>query len=515
MIANVTRKEFLKTDKQLISRDGNKVTVICGKCNEHITLHVASYWRRRKTVDIWRCHDCLKPELIRRAKNNPLYKDKDYRDKFRDLHKDPEYYKKVHNKDVSDKISKSSMKAWKDPKKRESHLRHRKTKEFRDRISEWSKKKWSTTEYRQRQQQVRNSVEYHIEASKRSKKLWSKDDFRNKVLSHWNNPEYRDKLISILDKYRPMTVLNSSNVSKLQKSLYLILDDLGLSYEPEGNDTVVQFINRQDRLQSFIFDCMVQHSGKKLYIECHGNYFHSSPRKMALDISKSAYRHKHLDAELLVLWEAEFRDFDSIRNIIKTKLGIGIKQIDFKFNQISIKEKIPIEQVKVFFARYHYLANMGRFNSYSIGGYIGDELVACALYNVPTRSETARRLGLSQRQVRELTRFCIHPSYQKKNFASWFLSKTLAIMRRNKEVKRFVAFSDLSRGHDGIIYKASNWKLDGHTDPDYWYIDDDGLKIHKKSIWNRAKSNNMSELEYAKQNDLEKVYYPGKLRYVI
>jgi hypothetical protein len=77
-----------------------------------------------------------------------------------------------------------------------------------------------------------------------------------------------------------------------------------------------------------------------------------------------------------------------------------------------------------------------------------------------------------------------------------------------------IAFSDIGQGHEGTIYKATNWKLDGSIPPDYWYFDEKGLKYHKKSVWNRAKKEGVTEKEYVKNNNLSKIYYPGKIRYL-
>lgn len=518
----MSRKQQILSDSQVIQHpktfnSANYLTVQCAQCEQNVRITIASFWRRKsKDNRPWRCHDCIKPELIKKSKENPLYKDPQFKEQFRRLHDNPEYYSKVHNKETHKRISNSSKAAWKDKKKRTNHMKHRQTKEFKDRISRWSKEQWKDPEYVAKQHELRTSIEWHKKASKKSKELWAKQEFRDKITSYWNNPEYRSKIIKILDKYRPMTVLNKNKVSKLQKSLYLILDDLGLEYHKESKKTTIQFVNRQDRLKSFIFDCLVVHQEKQYFIECHGDWFHMKPKKTALDISKSAYINKHTNAELIVLWESEFKNFDKIRETIKHRIGPRVEQIEFNFSEVQIKYNVPIDQTKVFFGRYHYLANVGRLTSSSVGAFLDNELIACAVFCNPTRQNTAARLGHKQSEVMELTRFCIHPAYQKKNFGSWFLSRATKIMRKNNpDIAKFIAFSDLSKGHVGTIYRASGWRLDGQVPPDYWYIDQNGQHHHKKSVWNRARKENQTETQYAEGIGLHKIYDFGKLRYVI
>jgi GNAT superfamily N-acetyltransferase len=503
-------------DEQIIQPLPNKkIKARCITCNRVIEIGLYNYLKRRK-IGPWSCYDCIRPQLIIQSKGNPLYKDVSYRDKFRKLHLDQKYYARVHNKTVYQKISDKHKQLW--IKNRTQYLLNRNTPEFRNRVSKQFKKLWQDSTYRDHQVELRRSVNYHIKASNLTKELWQNSVYRSKILSHWNNPEYRQKLIAILDKYRPMTVISPERVSKLQRALYLILDDLGVQYHKEGEQTVIQFRNRKDRLRSFIFDCLVYIGSKKLYIECHGDYFHMQKHKISLDISKAAFLKKHHNVDLLVLWESEFKNYDMVRDIIKRRLGLSSHEMRFfQFSDIKIEANTNINELKIFFGRYHYLANMGRMNSLSISGRLGDELIISALFNNPIRNEAATRLGFKQNQVLELTRFCIHPQYQKKNFASWFLAKAVNLARQKKqETQRFLAYSDISQGHLGTIYKAAGWKLDGKVEPDYWYKDKkNNLMIHKKSVWNRAKKHNQSESEYAKLNELVKVYDLGKYRYIL
>jgi len=95
----------------------NKIIVSCTKCSEPYQLSIITYQRKKRANKEFLCHKCMSLYLAQISKENPLYKSKEYKDKFRKLHKDPNYYNKVHNKKVSNKISKSTKEFWKDPKK--------------------------------------------------------------------------------------------------------------------------------------------------------------------------------------------------------------------------------------------------------------------------------------------------------------------------------------------------------------------------------------------------------------
>ena len=113
-----TRKEFIQSDPQVIEcppifkKGGNiKIKVKCATCNKISEISLQAYWNRRKNGS-WSCFECLKPSLIEKSKNNPLYLDLKYKEQFRNLHKNPEYYQRVHNKEVCKKISKSESLYW-------------------------------------------------------------------------------------------------------------------------------------------------------------------------------------------------------------------------------------------------------------------------------------------------------------------------------------------------------------------------------------------------------------------
>ena len=119
------------------------------------------------------------------------------------------------------------------------------------------KELWCTKRYRLLQELAKSNPLYKSKLSKALKIKWLDDDYRSKIsLSSrrlWTNNEYRHKLASALAR--------QPRISSIQRTLYEILDDLSLTYEPE-------FV-----LGPWTFDCCVRlPESKDILIECQGDY---------------------------------------------------------------------------------------------------------------------------------------------------------------------------------------------------------------------------------------------------
>lgn len=187
---------------------------------------------------------------------------------------------------------------------------------------------------------------------------------------------------------------------------------------------------------------------------------------------------------------------------------------DFEFSDIELRE-IGQEQYMPFYGCYHYLGKGGR-HGYTVGAFLAGQLIAATTISSVTRAEMAKRQGLTQSEMRELVRFCIHPEFHKHNLASWFLSQVVSSFRQiNPTIKMLIAFADTTHGHIGTIYKAANWKYDGNTGQSYHYVDQNGIIIHKKTVYNRARKLTIPERVYAESNGLRRVREATKLRFVL
>jgi len=84
----------------------------------------------------------------------------------------------------------------------------------------------------------------------------------------------------------------------------------------------------------------------------------------------------------------------------------------------------------------------------------------------------------------------------------------------NKKYKCLISFADETYNHIGTIYKATNWIHDGYVSPSYWYVDNDGHVMHKKTLYNHAVSLKMTEREFSILYGYKKVMGKRKHRYL-
>ena len=68
-----------------------------------------------------------------------------------------------------------------------------------------------------------------------------------------------------------------------------------------------------------------------------------------------------------------------------------------------------------------------------------------------------------------------------KNTESWFISKSLKLLKEDKpQIRAVISFSDMTVGHEGTIYKATNAFRIGTTGRKVFYKDRDGRLRHPR-----------------------------------
>lgn len=160
-------------------------------------------------------------------------------------------------------------------------------------------------------------------------------------------------------------------------------------------------------------------------------------------------------------------------------------------------DKVCKEEIKNLLHTHHYLKdeskdfksgfNYGLFKStfecpLNLGGCLG----ACIFSSLPVPEIAVGAFGLERNQqkgIYELSRLCIHPDIQKEeyNITSWFLSRCIRRFKKDANVSAILSYADSTR-HNGIIYRACNFKYYGLTDPkkDFYYAD--GTKHSRGSV---------------------------------
>lgn len=477
----------------------------------------------RKTILVVACDVCGKKKQIKfRSEIRKNLENNDHKTKCNKCVSNDEEY--------IDNLRKKSTDNWKDNQYRSNNLSVVRSEKHRNKISKIVSSQNRSLTISQKQQ-----------ASERAKKQWKDDVFRElitkssislwqnadlkkqmlesrrtiayrrnqrqKALEKWKDPEYKRKQADGLAAfYRTPEWLaeirrNQPKVSYLQERLYEILDDLGVCYYREYND---KQDDEQCKIGPYSIDCVVPCGNKRLLIDCHGEYWHTLAQKQSRDVAKESYIHNNLkDCEYKVLWEIEFLQ-NSAKNVIQIWLGMEVNDetIDFSFGDLEFTE-IDRDVTSKFLSKYHYLHSIGRYGQ-CFGVLLNGKLIASSVFTPPIRQNHPK-------YVRELSRFCIHPSYHKKNLASWFLSR--CIKKLDHKYTEILTFADLTFDHSGTIYLASNFVLDGKVRPDYWYVSADGWVMHKKTLYNQAVKMKMKESVYASAHGFRKTFGKGKLRF--
>lgn len=285
-----------------------------------------------------------------------------------------------------------------------------------------------------------------------------------------------------------------SGGSALERRLCEILDDINIEYSVQSS------------LEEFRYDFGL--CNDEILVEVQGSYWHTRKQRRQRDAFKQKLAKKY-GKKLLIIWDYQLSNIE----FVKYKILNAINRPNFDFSNLSVSN-VDWSEAKQLLMQWHY-QQCGRSGT-CFGVKIGSDLVACAVFASPTRLEISRKQNFAHSDVLELTRLVIHPKYQANNFCSWLISRCIRNIRSSMPwIKLLISFSDPTFGHDGTIYRASNWILDGETPASYWYYHRRENKIyHKKSIWNTAKKKGLTEPDYAKTKHLLKVWGLPKLRFI-
>lgn len=403
---------------------------------------------------------------------------------------------KEYRNNISSKISKNSIQQWQD-------------QEYRNKIVNGVKNAHNTIEgYTKSTIIAMRSPEAIQKAKTSARIIYDSKEYKQKMSKiakdKWANDEYRSKMLPI-----SISLINKiacTKISKLEETFAAFLNSANIIHK------------RQFMLGPWSFDFMIPHSPNNILVEIQGEYWHGklhnydSPRDKAKATFIELY---HSDKySLKTIWEHEFLVPTLIIDRIATWFGIKPSLLDIKLSDCNVIYDIPANDANVFLSRYHYTANGGR-NGMKFGVYHNNNLIAVAKFCSPTRAESATRLKLKQSELLELTRLAIHPQYQIKNLASWFLGRCVkSIKKLRPNIVTLLTFADETFGHVGTIYKASGWVHDGVIESDYVYLKDDGYIMHKRTLWGQSKKMGVSENEYAILHGYSKIWGKQKHRYI-
>lgn len=171
---------------------------------------------------------------------------------------------------------------------------------------------------------------------------------------------------------------------------------------------------------------------------------------------------------------------------------------NYAIDQIQIRETTR-NKINKILDNYHYLGASNKGDIFRFEFVVGDECLGVALITNPVRSS-------SLTDVCELSRFVL--TVDQPNIASKCLSLLIRELKWRGEYKILQSFCD-DDTHLGTIYKAANFRQFGGSHKTYNYNG-----IHKKTIYERAKSMGLNEHEYAIMFGLEKIIESSKTKFI-
>jgi hypothetical protein len=148
---------------------------------------------------------------------------------------------------------------------------------------------------------------------------------------------------------------------------------------------------------------------------------------------------------------------------------------------------------------------------------VWEEIVGGVFFGGGSNRFLGSPYGLNHNGVTELVRLFLVDDVRRyvSNAASRVLSMTLKYLRNHTDKHLAVAFSDPVAGHDGGVYKASNWTWIGASDPKK-VVRMDGVLIEDRTayeILGDTKQDTLRDVSARTGMEIKKVEVPGKLRY--
>ena len=157
-------------------------------------------------------------------------------------------------------------------------------------------------------------------------------------------------------------------------------------------------------------------------------------------------------------------------------------------NKNLLISKISKKDCAVLLQQYHYLAkeSISFRSGFNYGLYKDEEFIGVCIFHGVSAPETLKGcLGLyrnNQKGFYELGRLCVKAGISAKNLLSWFVSKSIRLLKKETFVRGILSYAD-SRYHKGYIYQACNFKYFGLSavKKDFWFLQDDGsYKKHSR-----------------------------------
>jgi hypothetical protein len=125
--------------------------------------------------------------------------------------------------------------------------------------------------------------------------------------------------------------------------------------------------------------------------------------------------------------------------------------------------RCEIKHVRAFIEEHHYSKNVNGLDvRYCFCLTYNNSLVGGMIYGRLAMRNAYKKYAREEEDVIELRRLCCIDDTPK-NTESFFIAKSIQYLTKRTTLKRIVSYADPTFGHEGTIYKASNFQYQGDT----------------------------------------------------
>lgn len=140
------------------------------------------------------------------------------------------------------------------------------------------------------------------------------------------------------------------------------------------------------------------------------------------------------------------------------------------------------KEIAAFISHWHYSGSVNGITA-DYNFKLTDEsgkIIGAMMYGSMAMADIWKKYAHRKEDLIELRRLCCIDNTPK-NTESYFIGKTIQWIKKNTNVKKIISYADTTHNHEGIIYKATNFKHIGMTAKGR-IIMFKGKKFHDKAI---------------------------------
>lgn len=134
----------------------------------------------------------------------------------------------------------------------------------------------------------------------------------------------------------------------------------------------------------------------------------------------------------------------------------------------------------------HHYSKSCSHRAFSICAFRGDEPIGVAQILPPLPPAAKKHARTDPKRVRVLTRLVVVPG-EPQNAAGMLIAALLHQLRREGRYDRVLTYADMAQGHTGVVYRATNAKFLGMSEPEPYWVDlASGVRVSRKSTVSRT-----------------------------